>query len=145
MNKLVKDKMVWTNWNEQNSTDKMVLIIINQSIPLTLTIRFFHIFRFHLDLFRFPLCVYHLFWTFGYNSIELKSIQSFCRYYLFNTYLSVYHFPVIFCPYHFIHTILSNTIVSVYHFARTILSYQSIRYTILSGHRLWLLLYYVVR
>src|SRR6218665_873876 len=27
-----------------------------------------------------------------------------------------------FCPYHFVHTILSHTILSVYHFARTILS-----------------------
>src|SRR6218665_2799999 len=27
-----------------------------------------------------------------------------------------------FCPYHFVHTILSNTILSVYHFVRTILS-----------------------
>src|SRR6218665_1824579 len=29
---------------------------------------------------------------------------------------------VLFCPYHFVHTILSNTILSVYHFVRTILS-----------------------
>ena len=35
-----------------------------------------------------------------------------------------------FCPYHFVRTILSNTILSVYHFVRTILSA-----TILSGHR----------
>jgi len=35
-----------------------------------------------------------------------------------------------FCPYHFVHTILSNTILSLYHFVRTILSA-----TILSGHR----------
>src|SRR6218665_945893 len=27
-----------------------------------------------------------------------------------------------FCPYHFVHTILSNTILSVYHFVHTILS-----------------------
>src|SRR6218665_4028087 len=27
-----------------------------------------------------------------------------------------------FCPYHFVHTILSNTILSVYHFFHTILS-----------------------
>src|SRR6218665_1475192 len=27
-----------------------------------------------------------------------------------------------FCPFHFVHTILSNTILSVYHFAHTILS-----------------------
>src|SRR6218665_1296642 len=27
-----------------------------------------------------------------------------------------------FCPYHFVHTILSHTILSVYHFVRTILS-----------------------
>ena len=26
-----------------------------------------------------------------------------------------------FCPYHFVHTILSNTILSVYHFVHTIL------------------------
>src|SRR6218665_207166 len=36
-----------------------------------------------------------------------------------------------FCPYHFVHTILSNAILSVYHFVRTILSA-----TILSGHQL---------
>src|SRR6218665_450450 len=34
-----------------------------------------------------------------------------------------------FCPYHFVRTILSNTILSVYHFVHTILSA-----TILSGH-----------
>ena len=33
------------------------------------------------------------------------------------------------CPYHFVHTILSNTILFVYHFVRIILSA-----TILSGH-----------
>jgi len=29
---------------------------------------------------------------------------------------------VIFCPYHFVHTILSNTILSVYYFVHAILS-----------------------
>src|SRR6218665_1251530 len=41
-----------------------------------------------------------------------------------------------FCPYHFVRTILSNTILSVYHFVRTILSA-----TILSGHRLYTYMY----
>src|SRR6218665_2390387 len=37
-----------------------------------------------------------------------------------------------FCPYHFVHTILSNTILSVYHFVHTILSVYHFVHTILS-------------
>src|SRR6218665_2518193 len=56
----------------------------------------------------------------------------FCPYHfvltiLSDTILSVYHFvhtilSIPFCPYHFVLTILSDTILSVYHFAHTILS-----------------------
>ena len=57
----------------------------------------FHHSRFHFDPSRIPRCVYHLFVTFGYwyklNSIELKSIQQSC--------------------YHFVRTILYNSILSV--------------------------------
>src|SRR6218665_1814200 len=38
-----------------------------------------------------------------------------------------------FCPYHFVHTILSNTILSIYHFVRTILSIPFCPYTISSN------------
>jgi len=61
------DKMVYG----QNGADKMAQIkwydkIINQSIPLPLTIRFFHQSQFHLDPVRFPLCVYLILWISGY-------------------------------------------------------------------------------
>src|SRR6218665_251060 len=56
-----------------------------------------------------------------------------------------------FCLYHFVHTILSATILSVYHFVRTILSatilseYHFVRTilsaTILSGHHLDIMLH----
>src|SRR6218665_929893 len=121
------DKMVYgqngiigKNGSGQNGADKMARIksSIYQSIPKTLTIRFFHQSRFHLTILGF-LCSYHLFWTSGYeyklNSIELKYIKN-C-YHFVHTILSI---P--FCSYHFVHTILSNTILSVYCFVRTILS-----------------------
>src|SRR6218665_2889919 len=56
MDKMALNKMVQTKWQRLNDMGK----IINQSIPLPLTIQFFHQSRFHLDLFRFPLCVYRI-------------------------------------------------------------------------------------
>src|SRR6218665_73027 len=93
--------------NNMVSTKGYTYKIGNQPIPLPLTI--YHQSCFHLDLFRFPLCVFHLIWTFGYyyklNSIEL------------NLYKNCYHFvrtvlPIPFCPYHLSNTILSATILS---------------------------------
>src|SRR6218665_443223 len=59
MDKMSLDKMAWTKWYGQNGTNKTVPIkssLINLSIPLPLTIRFFHDSRFHFDPFTFPLC-----------------------------------------------------------------------------------------
>src|SRR6218665_702796 len=108
------DKMVYgqngiigQNGSGQNGADKMARIksSIYQSIPKTLTIRFFHQSRFHLTILGF-LCIYHLFWTSGYeyklNSIELKYIKKllpFCPYHFVHTILSIPYCPIPFCPY----------------------------------------------
>src|SRR6218665_314542 len=88
--------------NNMVSTKGYTYKIGNQPIPLPLTI--YHQSCFHLDLFRFPLCVFHLIWTFGYyyklNSIELKFIQKllpFCPYCFAHTILSIPFCPIPFC------------------------------------------------
>src|SRR6218665_269142 len=68
--------------------------------------------RFQFDTFSFPLCAHNLFVTFGYSIyIEFNGFHMLTKYKI-----------VPFCPYHFVHTILSNSILSVYHFVHTILS-----------------------
>jgi len=102
------DKMVYgqngiigQNGSGQNGADKMARIksSIYQSIPKTLTIRFFHQSRFHLTILGF-LCIYHLFWTSGY---EYKLFNWIKIYKKIATILSI---P--FCPYHIVQ----------YHFVR---------------------------
>src|SRR6218665_1624302 len=122
--------MVWTKWYAQNGMDKMVYgqngigqngtdkmlqikyyRVINQSRS-RLPYNFFHQSSFHFDAFSFPLCAYNLFVTLGnkiYN--EFNYIKMYIRYEIVPIY-----------PYHFVRTILSNTILSLYHFVRTILS-----------------------
>ena len=101
--------MVWTKWYGWNITDK----VINQSRSIW-QYDFFINTASTLTLLAF-LCVFIIYLWFLVtrhisNSTELKCTQNIKLY-------------------HFVHTILSNTILSVYHFVRSILSA-----TILSGH-----------
>src|SRR6218665_306764 len=59
---------ILAKWYGQNGMDKAVPIksSVKLSIPLPLTIRFFYQSRFLYNPFRFPLCVSHIFVTFGY-------------------------------------------------------------------------------
>src|SRR6218665_1938770 len=113
--KMVRTKGCWTKWYGQNSTDKMVRIkyyrVINQSR-----------FRWPYDFFINPASTFTplaffyvliiLFVTLGNNIyIEFNYIKMYIRYEIV---------PI--CPYHFVRTILSSTILSLYHFVHTILS-----------------------
>src|SRR6218665_3766031 len=60
----IRTKWYWTKWYGHNGTDK----IINQSISPAPTDNDFHQSHFHFKSFKFPLCVYHLFVTFGYRT-----------------------------------------------------------------------------
>src|SRR6218665_745985 len=118
------DKMVYgQNGIGQNGMHKMVRIKYYKSSINPAPV--YHIIVFinptlNFDAFSFPLGVYNLFVTFGNKIyIEFNYIKMYIRYEIV---------PI--CPYHFVRTILSNTILSLYHFVRTILSA-----TILSGHR----------
>src|SRR6218665_2238911 len=103
----IRTKWYWTKWYGQNGTDKSSI----NPTPIDNMI-FFHQSRFQFDTFSFPLCTHNLFVTFGYSIyIEFNGFQMLTKYKI-----------VPFCPYHFVHTILSNAILSVYHFVHTILS-----------------------
>src|SRR6218665_325453 len=70
----------------------------------------FHQSCLHFNAFSFPLWAYNLFVTLGNKIyIEFNYIKMYIRYEIV---------PI--CPYHFVRTILSNTILSLYHFVCTI-------------------------
>ena len=110
--KMALDKMVWTKWHEQNGTEKILRIkpsinpapidnMIFSSIPLPL-------WRFLAFLYVLIIYLWLLVTKCILNSTELICTQN----------IKLYPFV----QYHFVYTILSNTILSVYHFVRTILS-----------------------
>src|SRR6218665_2061995 len=111
------DKMVWTKWYGQNGTEKMVVIFridYNSSEFNSYLVTKIH--SEMINIQRRPkrlkveagLMKNHVVDGSGINVL----IDDFI--------IKVLSIP--FCPYHFVRTILSNTILSVYHFVHTIFS-----------------------